>query len=423
MFAKSFQRCRKLVAPSQPRTEITTHAASAFSPEISRIESIDIFRGLTVLVMIFVDNLGFVNGLPWWTNHMPRDANGMTYVDMVFPAFLFLMGMSIPVAMRSRAAKGGSKSSLWANSVVRSMTLVVLGLFVANAPQVDARLTRISTTWWTILGFVAIGLVLYRYPNGHGRGTLYRILKYSGLALLVWLAVIFRTTTPAGQTAWLDFSDWEILGLLGWAYLSTSVIYLLFQKRTAVLASALAVLIAINVASVGGWLSWLNSLPLFLKPFEAGLSSIAMAGLLVSLFLVDNSIASTFRAKAGWTTSCAAIFFGTGWALRPFGISKLRDTPTWCLYSAAANTLIVLLLYWIADVKHLSRWARFTKPVGTNPLLSYFLPYVAYFVPKLERLTAGGTAGWPGILKSMFFTGLILVIVTVLGRANIKLRL
>ena len=57
----------------------------------NRVDSIDIFRGMNVLLMILVDNLGFVAGLPWWTNHMPREANGMTYVDMVFPEFLFLI--------------------------------------------------------------------------------------------------------------------------------------------------------------------------------------------------------------------------------------------------------------------------------------------------------------------------------------------
>jgi predicted acyltransferase len=53
----------------------------------ARIASIDIFRGLTVLVMVFVDNLDFVKGLPWWTYHMPLQSNGLTNVDMVFPAF------------------------------------------------------------------------------------------------------------------------------------------------------------------------------------------------------------------------------------------------------------------------------------------------------------------------------------------------
>ena len=67
--------------------------------------SIDIFRGLTVLMMVFVDNLDFVKGLPWWTYHMPRQANGMTYVDMVYPAFLFVMGMSLPLSVARRSAR------------------------------------------------------------------------------------------------------------------------------------------------------------------------------------------------------------------------------------------------------------------------------------------------------------------------------
>src|SRR3984957_153401 len=123
-----------------------------------RIASIDIFRGLTVLVMVFVDNLDFVKGLPWWTYHMPRGSNGMTYVDMVFPAFLFVMGMSIPLAVDRRVAAGASGGGVWLHNVERSLSLVVLGLFIANAPQVDLRHTGISATWWAMLGFIGIAL-------------------------------------------------------------------------------------------------------------------------------------------------------------------------------------------------------------------------------------------------------------------------
>src|SRR5580698_7477967 len=122
-----------------------------------RVVSIDIFRGLNILMMIFVDNLGLVVGLPWWTNHMPREANGMTYVDMVFPAFLFLMGMSIPLSIRSRTEKGQTFYQVCLHVVARSLSLVVLGLFIANAPQVDAAHTGISEAWWASLGFIAIG--------------------------------------------------------------------------------------------------------------------------------------------------------------------------------------------------------------------------------------------------------------------------
>ena len=53
-----------------------------------RIISIDIFRGLTMAVMIFVNDLSSVRGLPWWTYHAPARVDVMTYVDMVFPFFV-----------------------------------------------------------------------------------------------------------------------------------------------------------------------------------------------------------------------------------------------------------------------------------------------------------------------------------------------
>src|SRR5277367_931708 len=97
-------------ANESPAMTQDNQTVEVHSQEASRIQSIDIFRGMNVLAMIFVDNLGFVTGLPWWTYHMPREANGMTYVDMVFPAFLFLMGMSLPVAIGGWTAKGVTKT-------------------------------------------------------------------------------------------------------------------------------------------------------------------------------------------------------------------------------------------------------------------------------------------------------------------------
>ena len=82
--------------------EVSSHA-------VKRIASIDIFRGLNVMLMILFNNLSVVAGLPWWTYHR-GDVNGMTHVDMVFPGFLFLMGMSIPLSLealpRTRTEQG-----------------------------------------------------------------------------------------------------------------------------------------------------------------------------------------------------------------------------------------------------------------------------------------------------------------------------
>jgi heparan-alpha-glucosaminide N-acetyltransferase len=259
-------------------------------------------------------------------------------------------------------------------------------------------------------------------PSSPADKRIHRILKYSGLLLLAVLAVVFKRTTPDGRAAWLDFSDWEILGLLGWAYLLVGSLYLLFKKKVLALAATLVLLSALNVLSTAGWFSWLNRFPPYVQPFEAGLTSITMAGLLASLNFLEDTLTSSFRAKTLGALSYAAILAGAAWALAPLGISKLRDTPAWCLYCAATNTVIFLFLYWIADVKHWTKWGGFAKPVGSNALLAYLLAYVAYFIPTLSRLTADGTEGWYGVMRALLFAALILTITTVVTRFKFKLQ-
>jgi heparan-alpha-glucosaminide N-acetyltransferase len=389
-----------------------------------RIASIDVFRGLTVLLMVFVDNLDFVKGLPWWTYHMPRQANGMTYVDMVFPAFLFVMGMSIPLAVARRIAEGDSGGKIWLHIVGRALSLVALGLFIANGPQVDQQHAGISSVSWDLLGFV--GIALFWGCSTSSAATvnkpLRRVVKYAGLLLLVVLAVVFRRTSQNGHVAWFDFSDWEILGLLGWAYLLAGSLYLLLQKNLAALLASLAALSALNGLSTAGWFAWFKRFPPYVQPFEAGLSSITVAGLISSLILVGGMLGKGFRTKAFWAVMYAAVLAGAAWMLTPLGVSKLRDTPAWCLYSAAVNTLLQVFLYWVADIKHCTSWAAFVKPAGSNALLAYMLAYVAYFIPFVFRLTADGTAGWYGVMRSLLFAGLVLAVTAVLTHFRFRLQ-
>ncbi len=79
-----------------------------------RVVSIDIFRGVTMAVMIFVNALSDVRGLPWWTYHAHAEEDVMTYVDMVFPFFLFIIGMSLPLSITRRLRRNPSMPSLGA---------------------------------------------------------------------------------------------------------------------------------------------------------------------------------------------------------------------------------------------------------------------------------------------------------------------
>ena len=67
-----------------------------------RIASIDILRAVTMLLMIFVNDLWTLKGIPLWLEHTQANDDGMGLADSVFPAFLFIVGLSIPYAIAAR---------------------------------------------------------------------------------------------------------------------------------------------------------------------------------------------------------------------------------------------------------------------------------------------------------------------------------
>ena len=97
-----------------------------------RILSIDIFRGLTMLLMIFVNDLSSVRGLPRWTYHAHTREDFMTYVDVVFPAFLFILGMALPLAIERRLRKDSSLAHLFGHILLRTFALVFFGIMLDN---------------------------------------------------------------------------------------------------------------------------------------------------------------------------------------------------------------------------------------------------------------------------------------------------
>ncbi len=390
----------------------------------TRVLSVDIFRGLTMLVMIFVNDVASVRGLPWWTYHIPPGQNGMTYVDMVFPAFLFIVGMSIPLAVRSRLERGYSLPRLWAHIFERSLGLIVLGIFLANAGKLEPRLAGISREVWAVGGLVAAILFWNVYPKSGGPQTLYKALKYTGLAALVFLFAIFRRSTPGGQAAWLDFSYWEILGLIGKTYLAVCLVYVPLRNKLWAPPALLAFFTALNVASRMGWLGFVHAMPGWLWPFGAGeLPSITVAGIVASQIFLDKTFADTFPRKSLWAISYAALLFAAGLALTPFGISKIGGTPTWCLYCSASSVVMFLVLYWAADVKRWTAWAGFVKPAGSNTLLTYLLPDVFYYAFGLYYFSGIAGAGWPGVVRSLAFTAFILAAAALLTRLRLRMQL
>ncbi len=411
-------------SPAVDSTEIKgTSIGLAGQPVPKRLASIDIFRGLTMLVMIFVNDLDSVKGLPWWTYHMGR-RNGMTYVDMVFPAFLFIVGMSIPLAVQSRLKKNPSMPRLWLHVFLRTVSLLVLGLILANAEKGNQSLMGIAPNWWAFIALVGAFLLWNVYPSKAASQTTPRILKLLGLAILITLFAIFRRTTRSGQVAWIDISYWEILGIIGWAYLSACILYIPTRRwRWAPLGWFIA-LLTMNICVHAKLWTWPSSKPPYFWPFGAGDSCmIVMAGIVTSRIFSDPRVRDTLRRKFTQSLAFAAAALLAGWVLTPLGISKIYGTPTWCLYCIASSVAIYALLYWICDVKRHTAWAAIVKPAGANTLTTYLIPDLYYFAVAGTVLDGPFPYGWPGVVRAVVFTFVMLGVAAAFTKAKIRLQL
>ena len=375
-----------------------------------RVASIDIFRGLTMLVMIFVNDLAGVRKLPWWTYHMPGNVSGMTYVDVVFPAFLFIVGLSIPLAIATRLRKFPSTPRLWTHVLARSAGLIIIGVALANADKGNASRMGITPNTWSFLVLLSAILFWAVYPTGR-----VRLLRYVGLAGLIVLFAIFRRTTTSGHTAWLDISYWEILGLIGWTYLAVCILYIPTRRWKWAPLVWLIVLIVLNTLASANRIPGVDSLPFYLWPFNNGAFCLmAMAG------IVTTQIAGDGR----WKLPCFGIaLLLAGWLVSPLGISKINATPSWALYSAGISVLIFGALHWICDVRGRTAWAAFSRAAGENTLLTYLLPDLFYFAVGTRWLPPVLQSGWPGVLRCAVFTACILALSTALTRMHVRLHL
>ena len=128
-----------------------------------------------------------------------------------------------------------------------------------------------------------------------------------------------------------------------------------------------------------------------------------------------------------WLVVFAVLLFAAGFLLRPLhGISKVYATPTWCLYCSGIGVLVYVLLYWIVDVKHVARWTRLLRPAGSNPLLTYILPSIVYFLLSWLHVTilpSRFSQGMLGVARAGGFTLLMLALASLLTRWRIRLRL
>jgi len=173
---------------------------------------------------------------------------------------------------------------------------------------------------------------------------------------------------------------------------------------------------ALNLPS---FLTWLNSQALHFTH-----ASLTLAGIIFSLLFLQSTTTKTYKERINGMLIAGLFFLAGGYFLEPvYGISKLYATPSWALYSAAICCFLFPFFFWLVDLKGITRWANFLKPAGTNPLLTYILPFIFYAMFGLTYLPEAFNEGFLGVLRSILFSLFILGVASFLTKWRIMLKL
>lgn len=402
---------------------------SALTLQPARVASIDIFRGLVILSMVFVNDVAGVKNAPWYLEHMPTDADAMSFADLVFPAFLFIVGLSIPFALGIREQRGERPPVIAGHVLLRTISLLIVGVFMVNIHDYAAPAGGLSRHWWQLLFYTSVLLTWNQYPRTWRIAGW--ILRGAGIALLVYLASTYHAVID-GHATWMRTQWWGILGLIGWAYLVGCCVYGIFRRHIEAVVGMVALLTLLFVAKQTGtfehYIPWLSQY-LDLGSQIGGHGSLVCAGLAVGLLFFPASPAATAPARIRWMLTFAVGLAVAGFWMRPlYGISKNLATPAWCLLCSAICCTVYALLYWFVDVRGIARWGALVRPAGSNPLLAYILPDILYSLFAITGfhwtlLHPQASTAPLGLVRSAVFTLAILGFTALLTRTKIRLRL
>lgn len=394
--------------------------------ENTRISSIDIMRGLTLILMLFVNDL-HMPGVPAWLGHMEANYDGMGLADWVFPGFLFMVGMAIPFSIGKRIKAGDSSYTILRHIAIRTVSLLVIGVLMLNSGRVNAEFTGMSENLWAILMYFAIFLIWNDYKETDTNFFSIAGRRLFGIALLVALVYKFRSGEFENNGS-IIISWWGILGLIGWGYLVAALVY--FGARNNILSTSVAFLffLCLNILSKLDLLTFLDPVkPVLGVIIEGNVPLIVLAGLLTTLILRKYSVESTNKTLAIIVTA-GVISIIAGFILRNwFIISKIQATPSWGLICNGISMILFAVLYRIIDIKKKSGWTTYIKPAGENSLTTYLAPDILYYliwstgIPILYYKQSG--IPLVVIVGSILWAFLMVGLTAILVRFGIKLKL
>ena len=320
-----------------------------------RLLSLDVFRGLTVAAMLLVNDPGDWDHIFAPLTHSKWD--GCTPTDLIFPSFLFMVGISAHLSLHTRLQRGDRASAVSWQIVRRGLILCLLGLFIAWFPGYEGTLSDHTH----FLSKIQNNLLHLRIP-----GVLQRIgLTYMIASLLSLHAAI--------KTQWLI-----IFGiLLGyWALMMGMPVPGLGATGLAAVAQPGNTLSAFVDRSLFDWGQWGNHLWQESKNWdpEGPLSSVsaiatAMLGLAAGRLLTRPQPLRLRIAKLS-QAGLVGMLVGLVWGIW-FPINKSLWSSSFVVFTAGTAAIGLALTMWLVEIRGFKRWVRPWLPFGVNPIVAY----------------------------------------------------
>ncbi|MFH0734620.1 MAG: DUF5009 domain-containing protein [bacterium] len=299
----------------------------------TRLLSLDVFRGITIAGMILVNNPGTWNAIYPPLEH--ASWHGCTPTDLVFPFFLFIVGVAITYALTKKKEAGENQTKLILGISRRAGMLIFLGLFMAAYPKFDLGVLRFPGVLQRIgLVYLITSILFLKISIKH--------MAYVGGALLLiyWFLMSFIPVPGVGYpnlekgtnlAAWFDriFLSGHM-----WA----------FSK----------------IWDPEGLLSTMPAI------------STAILGILTGNWLRNKKVDEGTKIATLFTYGCIIMLAGyiwSGW----FPINKSLWTSSYVLYTGGLAMLFLASCYWLIDVKGIKWWTKPFVVYGMNAITVFFL--------------------------------------------------
>ncbi len=383
---------------AQPRTvsaryDATTSTSAPPARPRERLLSLDVFRGITIAGMLLVNNPGTWSAIFPPLEH--AEWNGWTPTDLIFPFFLFIVGITTHLSLSARRARGDDDSALVKQILRRGIIIYLLGFAMAMFPfyQWGAIQTLPNATAWD--------RIIYRIEHVRILGVLPRIAIVYMCAALLTLKTNLRQQIIIIAT--LLFGYWFAMTLIPVPG-EHEIGALLLHTKDRNLAAYLDRLI------LGTNHTWIGSVTYDPEGPLSTLPAIAtsMLGVIAGRWIARKDKPLLERISALFVAGSIGMVLGLMWNWS-FPINKNLWTSSYVVFTAGMACLALATIMWIVDYVGLKWWTRPFVVYGVNPIVAFVGSGVmARLIYTLWHVTYQGKslAVQDAIYQSVFLTWL-----------------